>query len=423
MVVLWVLAGLWALAIFANVHARVNKWDFSHYYLSASALRHGENPYTIDLAPMGATLGLQVDEINHATYPPTFLLCFEPLTLMRPAPAYWTWFGLNVLALGLAFFLLLQDDGFDFATGTSLVALAILYPPLLNHFKFAQSQIVILVCLVLMMRSLKSGDNALAGLMLAFASLLRVFPVLMVGYRIVEKKWRALGWAISGLAICGLLTLAFVGVTRSLSFIGMFGLITSRHWYDQSGNLSVSATVSRIFWYTFGNSLSPALDILRRGASAAAELAILSITVRVTVSHSQKGEDLDTRVFALWVVATIMLAPTAWIHYLVLLYIPYALIASAAYARRASLRTIWMAISSFAMFWVYMLMFEAFEPYFVPWVITWSREFVSVSLGMAYVATYWFICDGASKPVRTPLALRGRGSRQTIRARLLDCER
>ena len=38
---LWSMAGLWALAIIGNVAARVNRWDFSHYYLSALALRQG----------------------------------------------------------------------------------------------------------------------------------------------------------------------------------------------------------------------------------------------------------------------------------------------------------------------------------------------------------------------------------------------
>ena len=142
---------------------------------------------------------------------------------MRPVPSYWTWFGLNVLALGLAFVLLLQNGRFDFAKEMTFVALAILYPPLLNHFKFGQSQIVVLLCLVLMMSSLRRDNQPLAGILLAFASMLRVFPIMMVGYLVVERKWRALRWTAAGLATIGFLTLVLVGRSRSLTDRGESG--------------------------------------------------------------------------------------------------------------------------------------------------------------------------------------------------------
>ncbi|HYL59810.1 MAG TPA: glycosyltransferase family 87 protein [Candidatus Acidoferrales bacterium] len=394
MILLWLIAGFWASAIFGNAHARVNKWDFSHYYLSAMALRSGPNPYTSDLAPMGESLGLQVDEINRATYPPTFLLCFEPLTLLRPVPAYWTWFGLNVLAVALAFVLLLQNGSLDFARAMSFVALAVLYPPVMDHFKFAQSQIAVLLCLVLMMSSLRRGDQALAGLLLAFATMLRVYPIVMVGYLIVERKWLALRWMTIGIAVIGTITLAFVGWTVSLSFLGLFGFLTSKHWYEPTGNISISATTSRIFWYTLGVSLSPGLDLLRRVSGIAAEFAVLAITARVTFSRAQIQKGLDSRVFALWIAGTIMLAPTAWFHYLVLLFIPYALIASAAYESAASRLTVWMAVSSYAIIFVDMLVLPAIDPHSTSWLAILLRERAIVSLGMAYVAAYWFVSDG-----------------------------
>ncbi len=80
-VALWVGAMLHALLIFGQVRGRVAHWDFSHYYLSALAMRAGVNPYTTDLRPLGRALGIEA--IEHATYPPAFLLCFEPLTLMK----------------------------------------------------------------------------------------------------------------------------------------------------------------------------------------------------------------------------------------------------------------------------------------------------------------------------------------------------
>src|ERR1700694_4215969 len=72
------------------------KIDFSVYYASAWAMRQLLNPYKTDIAQIANEIGLDTNTINRATDPPTFLVCFEPLTLMSPRRAYWTWTWLNL---------------------------------------------------------------------------------------------------------------------------------------------------------------------------------------------------------------------------------------------------------------------------------------------------------------------------------------
>ena len=85
-----VLAAIWLATILHlavvcwKLPARVDRPDFSHYYASALAARKGLNPYTLDLKAYAARLGLHVGNNIRATYTPTFILCFEPLTLLSP---------------------------------------------------------------------------------------------------------------------------------------------------------------------------------------------------------------------------------------------------------------------------------------------------------------------------------------------------
>ena len=98
---IWVaaLALLYLFFLLRELPQLANQTDFSHYYVSALIMRQGIDPYTTDITPQAKSLGLNVEEMNIGTYPPTFILCFEPLTLLPPRPAYWLWIAMNVLFL------------------------------------------------------------------------------------------------------------------------------------------------------------------------------------------------------------------------------------------------------------------------------------------------------------------------------------
>src|ERR1700719_3537324 len=160
----------------AEGRARQHQWDFSPYYVAALAMREGINPYATDLRPLGQQLGLE--GIAAPTDTPFFLLCFEPLTWLRPAQAYWIWFAINAAALALAMGLIVRTaPPLDRRQLIALCAIVLLYPPLSNHIFFAQTQVVILLLVVVTMRALESAHDRTAGLALAVAGLLKVFPL------------------------------------------------------------------------------------------------------------------------------------------------------------------------------------------------------------------------------------------------------
>src|SRR5260370_6724169 len=117
-------------SIVRGLNRRANQWDFSHYYVSAFALREGENPYNTRLSPLADSLGLQIGEIDRAGYPPTFLVAFEPLTVISPRAAYLTWITFSTLCLAAGLVLLIgPESGLGRYGAWSLAAFAILYLP------------------------------------------------------------------------------------------------------------------------------------------------------------------------------------------------------------------------------------------------------------------------------------------------------
>jgi hypothetical protein len=381
-----------SVALFSVLRTRTHRWDFSLYYVSAMALRENLNPYTTELKPLGAKLGLEVGANYRTIDTPTFLLCFEPLTLLPAETAYWVWMGLSTLSLLAALFMLLRPAQSGLGGGGALAvgALLFLYPPVDAHFENAQSEFLVLLIFVLAMRLMDRGRDASAGLCLAVAGLLKAFPLLIFGYLAITRRWRTLCCAGLGLSGGALLTFALVG-WQSLGFVRNIPWASRHAFVVLPENLSPVAFVSRLFWYAGGSDLGPMLDGIRRVATALTDLAVLAFTAKATLSASPGGTDPDWRAFSLWVIAAIMLSPIAWIHFLVLLIIPFSQFAAAAASARVSRRAVIMAVASYVLLvssrWAGHRI-ASLAPF-----ISALTECGSVSLIIAYLSVYWFVTD------------------------------
>jgi hypothetical protein len=80
----------------------------------------------------------------------------------------------------------------------------------------------------------------------------------------------------------------------------------------------------------------------------------------------------------------VLLAPTAWVHYLVLMLLPFIMMAIAAKCGRASHRAIWMAVASFRI---------AFGEHPHGILRSLAGEGSFMTLATAYVSAYWFATD------------------------------
>ena len=397
LVPLWTAVVIGLVVLIAALPSRARKWDYSIYYSSALAMRQGMNPYTTDLTPLARSLGFELDKINHATDPPTFVMCFVPVTLLAPRTGFYVWTALNGFSFLLALFLLFcWTPGLDRDVALAIAALTILFPPVIDHLVWGQNKMLVLLMFVLMLRWMERGKDASAGLILAFASLLRVFPLLMVGYLILMKRWRVLAYTMVGLIAGGLVTVALVGVGHSISFLLASGYLTQQWAQALPGNIAIPTTVSRMFWYFFGVHLGVTLDWARRAASWAAELALLGLTVKATVARPSR-DDPDGRLFSLWIMTAILVSPTSWFYYLVLLTIPMVKLSAAAANNRTSARALWAGVACYTLAWLYFTLVDMHSPELAlhPDALVWRVGASPVGL-LAYLSLYWFAVDPAS---------------------------
>jgi hypothetical protein len=376
---------------------RIHEEDFADYYAAATIMRQGGNPYRDSLGSVGATLGLHTktdrqDQVIPET--PGFLLVLRELGALPLTQAYWTWIAINFAALVASFYLLLgPGSGLRQVDTCLMVALALMYPPLIDLFLTAQSQVLVILGLALSVRWLARGHDGLAGLMLAALTVMRGYPGLIGLYLLLTRKWRALGFMVAGAIFGTVIVATLLGWKFILDFPeGILSTGVDRQFLRLAWNTAPASFVWRLCLYLHGWNLGPADDRFAHALGYVASLAFMAFTLKATLKHGA-GLDCDGRLFALWIVTSIEVLPVSWLNYNTLLFVPFALIASAAVHNRASERALWAAIAS------YFLSLFAFggllllDPRLPIVFVVLVGESKSVAVMAGYLSAYWFAVD------------------------------
>jgi Glycosyltransferase family 87 len=397
--VLAAIASIYVASVLPMLSARATSWDFSHYYASAIVLRDGGDPYTTDLRPIGARLGLKIDEINRGTYPPTFIWCFSPLTRLPLRSAFFIWQGISIACLAAGLVLLMRGTVSRHAAAWLTLGV-VFFAPVQLHLALSQSQFMVFLLLVLVIRALERSRDAEAGVILAAATLLRAYPLAMAGYLVVRRHWKALGWMVAGLIVGGLMTVAAVGLRTCLDFKYVPALITQRYFLENPSNIALGSFIARMFWRLSDHGLIGTHESLREVVSLAACAAVgIFVLVRTwTQDESEDEPDVDRRAYSLWLATMVLISPTSWDHYLVLLLIPFIQITSAAVAGRVGRPAVIMCIASYilAQIGFYVFTLSGFVH---------SHELLTTEMGFFSAAAAWvgtLLFAGMPAVVRVP---------------------
>ncbi len=315
--------------------------DFSIYYACAVAMHRGLDPYAINLTDFTRELGFEPDPFAHPADTPTFTFVTEPMALLSPAAAYAIWFVASALCLAGSLYLLFDPAArLDYRTSVLLSLGALGFTPLADNFRWAQSQVFVMFGVVLFFRFMQKGRNRAAGGLLAMLGLLRGFPLVLVGYLIVQRRWRAIAVFAIVFAAGGVGTVAGVGIGPAENFLRVIGVVGGHRWLSldprwelAAANVSLDAFVARPLMLLCGAELSRPLLLLHRAIVLGFQLAILAGTFRATANGM---DDPRGRRFSLWVATMLMLSPVVWLHYMVLLTVPFGMIAVAAVHRETS---------------------------------------------------------------------------------------
>jgi hypothetical protein len=311
-----VVAYFFALYYF-RISSRTEQLDFGDFYTWAYAARIGLNPYLSDaVIPLAKRIGV---EAIRANYPPPFILAIAPLSLLPRIEAFWLWHAINLCILLIAVWLLVAD--LDDSRGRiSFASAALLYGPVTAALYWGQVEPFVLLMLVIALRNSVARRDIASGIAVGLAALCKIYPIVMVGYFLIWRRWTVV--ASTALTILGGILLSMLAFNGGFiaDFTHQLWRTAGEKFWPYTMNASLSAVVAKSFWMMAGQNFGTGLKVLRIALIVLAASVVLAITIRGTLGAKRRGEERIG--FGLWAAATVLFTPIVWPHHLMILLIP-----------------------------------------------------------------------------------------------------
>jgi hypothetical protein len=247
---------------------------------------------------------------HFCNYTPFFVLAFAPLARLSLARSYAIWQSIQLFNLVLALFLLARvvRPRLSFTWTVVFLALALLSEPVAEMLKWAQASAMLLLALTIALIGTQTRRAPLAGFGLAIATLIKLFPGIVIGFFALRRRWSEFIWTALFFALGAGLT----GLNNWIDFATK-GLFQSRIAPYNHLESSILATVQ---YWAFQGDVTHARWPVILVVTALIDVGVISVCVWAT-RNAADDESIATA-FGLWLAAGVLLSPVAWIHDIVL---------------------------------------------------------------------------------------------------------
>lgn len=285
------------------VSHRYDHFDFLVFYGWWTDYSGGGNPWTDQRGPM---LG--------CNYTPAFIEIFSPLAHVQQKTAFWLWQGAQVLCMAAAMLLLALggDSPLKIVPTIVVLSLVLISRPFSAALSWSQIAPMLLALLCGAWYCARRNRPAIAGLWLALAALLKVFPAGVAGYFLFARNWRALAWTVAFFAVGVMATNPAHWIELVTNGLPISYRITGH------GGLTVLAFVRQCVAHFSGTRGAGEPFFAVWGFTALFDFALLAIAIALTTTGRARS-DLDGLLFGLWVALAILLSPLAWSQDILLL--------------------------------------------------------------------------------------------------------
>ncbi len=340
-----------ALAIFAAVAA-------AHlgYMIWYAFQRQGPDFWILfkgarDWARGGSLYDLEAVRTNHFGHvfkvPPFYGMLFVPWVFQDGERILFFHRVLNCILIGTTALVWLRMWGLRFFSLAAASLLILLnFRPMTDTMAFGQIDLALLLVLTLALWALRADRDVLAGVLIALGTLFKIYPVLLLAFLVVKRRW----WGLAGFALGMLL---FNGVAVAVMGWEMHRVYLTEVFPSIGGttswveNQTISGFLARFVAPPTESEIfkDRALALLGLGISA-----LVGLAGCVLVLPPARSRDTTFALqYSLFPLLMVLVVPAAWMHYETLLFLPFAVMLQHMADREVSLPAAAALALSFAL--------------------------------------------------------------------------
>lgn len=338
----WVLSALGVLAILVQGPAFLQSLrpapsqgvDFFQEWASARNVFAGAPAYETQDIALTRYLGLTRDAgdprfIAHNAHPPTSILLAMPFARLPYPAATLAWNLTSLILISASLALVVRDLAIRLPAWSILpaLALALTCNPLRQTINQGQLNAVLLLLLTAAWSADRRDRQATAGMLVALAASIKLFPAFLIGYFLLRRRWRACAAFFITLACVTAMTGLVIGWNAYRSYATEVLPAVSRFQSDWP-NASIHGLWTKLLGAGanhFEHHVEPLVSTpALAGAATLATIAIVLLAWAPAVWSARDTQTTD-RAYALSLTVMLLVSPICWDHYFLLLLLPVTL--------------------------------------------------------------------------------------------------
>jgi len=297
--------------------------DFVQDYIAAISLRQGSSLYGENTKKLESEmLGFSGPPNFH---PPFNALLFLPFSFLTYGTAFVVLGIFSIISLLLINLFVVKGVGLNGDWLLNFSCFTLFWYPVIYCLAIGQTSMIIAACLVGGWFCLRSKKTYIAGFLFAIATLMKLFPGLVLLYLFMSKNWRTIFSMVSFIIIGFFVTTCIVGFDNVRTYAIVMIARDINEWRGFVINHSIVGIVTRIFSDTgwtesliqfprFGSLLIVLLD----------SLILIYTILKMRVMAVKK--ELADYAFGLTIVAMLLLSPITWGNIFPVLILPIGLL-------------------------------------------------------------------------------------------------
>jgi len=377
-----ILCGLLGNALIINNYRNVGS-DFCQDYIAANSLRRGGSLYGDDITKLERELsgfgGIQ------NFHPPFNALLYLPLSFFSYNTAFILLSVISIVFLFLINQFIVSGLKLSSEWFLNLMCFTLLWYPVFYCLGSGQSSIIITFCLITGWFSLRHSREYVSGLFFAIATLMKLFPGLILLYLLIMKNWRALIAMVSFIVIGLSLTAFIVGLDDVRTYAIIMVARDIDEWRGFVLNHSVTGIITRVFGdrtvWTEPLIQLPQISLL---LIIFLNLSILIYTIFKIRVMAVKKELVDYG-FGLTIVAMLLLSPITWEHIFPVLILPISLLLREYVKERSSRKLSIILLILFCVSLPDVLIARKLMAMHYPFIMQWYSTLLTVGPGAGLV--------------------------------------